>query len=339
MACPDDNQLVAMLEHPTQFAALEVHMDSCESCRKMVAALATARTLAIGTPGEDAPAGEDLDVVGDRYVIARVLGRGGMGTVYLAKDRTLGREVALKVHRAGSGPKEERAGLRLASGDARLHREALAMAKLAHPNVVTVFEIGSFEDRLYVAMEYVRGGTLRDWVAHGRTWQQTIAMLLEIGAGLAAAHDAWLVLAHRGVLFLDELPESGVTKLEGLRQPLEGCNVALARAAGTLSSPANFTNVGAMNLCPCGYDGDPCRACTCAAGAVSSGSRAEAAKRQGAGSMPSRLPMSAHPRIPPASSLHIPETIAACRPATCATLGPRTTAGTTRGGAWSRPLP
>jgi predicted Ser/Thr protein kinase len=180
VACPDDNQLVAMLEHPTQFVQLEVHMDSCEDCRKMVAALANARTLALGTPGDAAPASEDLDIVGDRYVISRVLGRGGMGTVYLAKDRTLGREVALKVHRAGSG-------------NERLQREALAMAKLAHPNVVTVFEIGSFEDRLYVAMEYVRGGTLRDWLAHGRTWQQVVAMLLEIGAGLAAAHDAGLV--------------------------------------------------------------------------------------------------------------------------------------------------
>jgi predicted Ser/Thr protein kinase len=180
VACPDNNQLVELLADATKFVAFEVHMDSCEDCRKMVAALATARTLAIGTPGDDAPAGEDLDVVGDRYVIARVLGRGGMGTVYLAKDRTLGREVALKVHRAGSG-------------NERLQREALAMAKLAHPNVVTVFEIGSFEDRLYVAMEYVRGGTLRDWLAHGRTWQQIVAVLLEIGAGLAAAHDAGLV--------------------------------------------------------------------------------------------------------------------------------------------------
>ena len=128
MACPDDNQLVAMLENPSRFAELEVHIDSCEHCRRAVAAVATARTMAVGTPG---PGGgpEDVDRVGDRYEIERVLGRGGMGTVYLAKDRTLGRSVALKVHGAGSG-------------NERLQREALAMAKLAHPNVVTVFEIG-----------------------------------------------------------------------------------------------------------------------------------------------------------------------------------------------------
>jgi magnesium chelatase family protein len=76
-------------------------------------------------------------------------------------------------------------------------------------------------------------------------------------------------LAHRGVLFLDELPEFGATKLEGLRQPLEDRTVTLARAAGTLSFPANFTLVGAMNPCPCGYFGDPRRACSCAASAVS----------------------------------------------------------------------
>ena len=75
-------------------------------------------------------------------------------------------------------------------------------------------------------------------------------------------------LAHRGVLFLDELPEFGATKLEGLRQPLEDRTVTLARAAGTLSFPANFTLIAAMNPCPCGYYGDPRRSCSCATSAV-----------------------------------------------------------------------
>jgi magnesium chelatase family protein len=76
-------------------------------------------------------------------------------------------------------------------------------------------------------------------------------------------------LAHRGVLFLDELPEFGATKLEGLRQPLEDRAVTLARAAGTLSFPSIVTLIAAMNPCPCGFFGDPRRACSCAASAVS----------------------------------------------------------------------
>ncbi len=75
-------------------------------------------------------------------------------------------------------------------------------------------------------------------------------------------------LAHRGVLFLDELPEFGPTKLEALRQPLEDRTVTLARASGTLAFPANFTLVGAMNPCPCGYHGDPVKPCSCAPSAV-----------------------------------------------------------------------
>ena len=70
------------------------------------------------------------------------------------------------------------------------------------------------------------------------------------------------------MLFLDEMPEFGATKLEGLRQPLEDRTVTLARAAGTLTFPANFTLVAAMNPCPCGYFGDPRRACSCAPGAI-----------------------------------------------------------------------
>lgn len=75
-------------------------------------------------------------------------------------------------------------------------------------------------------------------------------------------------LAHRGVLFLDELPEFGGSILEGLRQPLEDRTVTLARAAGTLTFPSNFTLVAAMNPCPCGYLGDPVRECRCAASTI-----------------------------------------------------------------------
>lgn len=160
--------------------AIEVHMDECDHCRKIVAAAFAAKSLAVGTPApeEGLP---PVDVsVSDRYIIAAVLGRGGMGTVYLAHDRTLGRDVALKLHHH--------------TGAERLHREAMAMAKLAHPNVVTVFEVATVDERLYVAMEYVRGETFRGWLAtKKRSWREIVAMLCEAGEGLVAAHGAGLV--------------------------------------------------------------------------------------------------------------------------------------------------
>ncbi|HMK09327.1 MAG TPA: ATP-binding protein, partial [Anaerolineales bacterium] len=75
-------------------------------------------------------------------------------------------------------------------------------------------------------------------------------------------------LAHRGVLFLDELPEFGTRVLEVLRQPLEDHVVTISRARGSLSFPANFMLVAAMNPCPCGYAGDLARDCTCSPASI-----------------------------------------------------------------------
>ncbi len=78
-----------------------------------------------------------------------------------------------------------------------------------------------------------------------------------------------ITLSHRGVLFLDEMPEFGHSVLEVLRQPLEDKVVTISRAQGSVTFPANFILAGAMNPCPCGFYGDPFRQCTCSSGLVS----------------------------------------------------------------------
>jgi tetratricopeptide (TPR) repeat protein len=119
----------------------------------------------------------------ERYTVLEMLGRGGMGEVYAVYDSKLDRKAALKVLRDTNEDYE-----------LRLAREAQAMARLSHPNVVAVFDTGSVDGRVFVAMEFVQGQTLRAWQrAKVRPLAEILRMYIDAGRGLAAAHAAGLV--------------------------------------------------------------------------------------------------------------------------------------------------
>ncbi|NVB78204.1 MAG: protein kinase [Kofleriaceae bacterium] len=119
-----------------------------------------------------------------RFRLERVLGEGGMGVVHAAYDPELERRVALKVLRSHTS----------SDARARLLREAKAMARLAHPNVVTVHDVGTADGRDYVAMELVDGDNLATWLRDGRRSRAEILdVFVGAGRGLAAAHAAGLV--------------------------------------------------------------------------------------------------------------------------------------------------
>ncbi|HSN28151.1 MAG TPA: protein kinase [Kofleriaceae bacterium] len=117
-----------------------------------------------------------------KYELGERLGTGGNGVVLLARDTTLDRKVAIKVLR-GAATEE---------ASQRLLREAQSAAKLSHENVIVVHEVGTQDGNVFVAMEYVAGGTLRDWArTHG--WRDVLDAYRRAGRGLAAAHAAGLV--------------------------------------------------------------------------------------------------------------------------------------------------
>jgi eukaryotic-like serine/threonine-protein kinase len=120
-----------------------------------------------------------------RFVLLDRLGSGGMGVVYAAFDEKLERKVAIKLVAAHAGNP---------TAQARLLREAQAQARLTHPNVVTVYEVGTLpEGQLFIAMELVKGSTLRDWQSAAHGWQEIVAKYAAAGEGLAAAHRAGII--------------------------------------------------------------------------------------------------------------------------------------------------
>ncbi|MCX4244871.1 serine/threonine-protein kinase [Paraliomyxa miuraensis] len=183
----------------------------------------------------------------DRYHVLEAVGRGGMGVVYAAYDADLDRKVALKVLHERDALADERA-------QQRLLREAQAMAKLSHPNVITVHEVKAVNGRVFVSMEFVEGGTLTTWLEHHRGDRpRVLAMFRDVGRGLAAAHAAGLV--HRDVkpdnvlIGRDERPR--VTDF-GLARPMDDTSEPVVDADGrplsgeTRLLDATLTRAGAL---------------------------------------------------------------------------------------------
>ncbi|RYZ41555.1 MAG: serine/threonine-protein kinase [Myxococcaceae bacterium] len=192
MDCLDADTAAAYIAHalkPEATLAVEEHIDACVSCRELVSILAKAgwsRSASSGSPpdGGDFAAPQVLPR-GTRigpFELDQPLDAGGMGLVYGAHDVRLHRRVALKCLREPRGDPES------------LIREAKLMARLAHPNVVPVYDVIEAYGQVFIAMELVVGRSLRQWMEAGdRDWKTVVDVFLEAGAGLAAAHAAGIV--------------------------------------------------------------------------------------------------------------------------------------------------
>ncbi|MFO0600122.1 MAG: serine/threonine-protein kinase [Myxococcaceae bacterium] len=246
--CPPDDELEAFARGqgaPVRRAELGAHVRECATCQVKFLPLAL-ETSALTQTNFDSPAARarkqgthladqtpvtdpsgllDTHVSGethqevllgttsnvvkgealDRYVILERLGAGGMGEVFAAWDPVLDRKVAVKVLRGdyeGSALGDEL--------KTRLLREAQALARLSHPNVVTVHDVGLANGRIFLAMEFVEGLTLKKWLEQEPrpSWRTILEVFLSAGEGLAAAHE-------QGITHRDFKPDNVVVSPGG----------------------------------------------------------------------------------------------------------------------------
>jgi hypothetical protein len=190
--CLTEDEVAAYVEGeaaPGERARAEAHVAWCAACRRLVSELVRAAGADAGPAAEPVAGARGEPARGDRvgrYVVLSRLGAGAMGVVYAAFDPELERRVALKLL-APAPPAERRAR------EWRLRREAQAMARVSHPNVVPVFDVGAWAGRVFLAMELCDGAPLSRWCAAARPAGQVLARLVEAGRGLEAAHRAKLV--------------------------------------------------------------------------------------------------------------------------------------------------
>nr|WP_276599450.1 serine/threonine-protein kinase [Nannocystis sp. SCPEA4] len=163
---------------------------------------------------------EESPVCVGRYELSHALGDGAMGVVYAARDTRLDRAVAIKLLRP-----------EIHQEAARLEREARALARLSHPHVVTVHEVGEHEQRTFLVMEMITGRNLRAWLTGTRTLAERLEVLRQAALGLAAAH-------RLGIVHRDFKPENAIVGDDGR---LRIVDFGLALEAGEVEAAAETT--------------------------------------------------------------------------------------------------